>query len=86
MKLDFGYVGSNGHISLEVDVECVMEIRKIFEHKVLGYVGSKRYEEAAEALEAMKKLSELMEEAKEKDQEQEAADDYDIVNDPTLPF
>ncbi len=86
MKLVYGYVVGKNEICLRVDAELAREVREIFEHKVLGYVGSKRYEEAAEALEAMKKLSELMEEAKEEGQEQDAADDYDIVNDPTLPF
>lgn len=86
MKLIYGYVAGKGEISLRADIELAGEISGLFEHKLTGYVGSKMYEEAADALKAMKLIQELIAEAKEEGQEQDTADDYDIVNDPTLPF
>lgn len=86
MKLIYGYVAGKGEISLRADIELAKEIQEIFEYKLTGYVGSKRYEEASDTLKAIKMIQELIVEAKEEGQEQDAADDYDIVNDPTLPF
>lgn len=86
MKLVYGYVVGKNEICLRVDAELAREVREIFEYKLSGYVGSKMYEEASDALKAIRMIEELIEEAKEEGQEQDAADDYDIVNDPTLPF
>lgn len=88
MKLGYGYVRDNGLVSIDVDYECVRELLEIFAFKADGYVHGKRWNEASEAIQACKELQDLMKEAIEKikGQEQDAADDYDIVNDPTLPF
>lgn len=86
MKLIYGYVAGKEEISLRVDPELAKEVQEIFEYKLSGYVGSKMYEEASETLKAIRMIEDLIKEAKEEGQEQDTANDYDIVNDPTLPF
>lgn len=79
MKLGYGYVRSNGLISIDVDVECVKEIIEIFSYKADGYVQGKRWTEASEAVQACKELQDLIEEAKKKEEDQAISDAHDTA-------
>lgn len=68
MKLVYGYVMSNGVISIGVDVECVKNLSESFSCWVDCCIQGKRWTEANEAVQACKRLQDLIEEAKKKEE------------------